>query len=427
MLIADINNPFRQFMQDCGLDVKHVPPTSRDSVFAMSDCFEWTPPADRTQPVSTEFLQRSIMAPLLYVISLDGFDSDVIFNTWQEYNSEHTLIPKYITNNPYAVVLFENGAEGHCDKYIFEFIHQVKQSYKLATVFYGNSCVNIADKFKTFNYDTFKVLYTRNYKEDIMLQLDITAEFDFNTPKKHLFNCLNNAPKPHRALLLGAFIKNSLQDNILSSPDVPFEEVTRNTMDYISKNLNSIADIKKGVSYLEALSRHYPIKFDDRDADVVHMKAVSNSSSFYANMFDCDIQLVTESMVGDCLYITEKVFKPVIQKQPFIMLGPTRMYQHLRQMGYKTYDHLFDDIQMYDTETNVIHKIDMLVNNLETLQMKKDNPSLWQDIVAQSKECAEHNYAMFQTNSSYILENIKTDMDSWLKVYTDYEKIFKER
>jgi hypothetical protein len=132
-------------------------------------------------------------------------------------------------------------------------------------------------------------------------------------------------------------------------------------------------------------------------------------------------------MVGDCLYITEKVFKPVIQKQPFIMLGPTRMYQHLRQMGYKTYDHLFDDIQMYDTETNVIHKIDMLVNNLETLQMKKDNPSIWQDIVAQSKECAEHNYAMFQTNSSYILENIKTDMDSWLKVYTDYEKIFKER
>ena len=60
----------------------------------------------------------------------------------------------------------------------------------------------------------------------------------------------------------------------------------------------------------------------------------------------------------DCLYFTEKVFKPIIQKQPFILLGPNRINQHLQQMGYKTYDHLFDNMQLYDTETNIIHKIE---------------------------------------------------------------------
>ena len=417
MLIADIHNPFKQFMQDCGLDVSHVPATSRESIFAMNECFNWTHPNHKDQPVY-------LMEPVLYVISLDGFDSSVIFNTWQQYNTEHLLIPKFITNNPHAIVLFENGAEGHCDKDIFEFIHQVTQSYKLTTVFYGNSCVNIADIFKTFNYDTFDVLYTRNYKEDTMLELEINDEFDFSTPKTHLFNCLNNAPKPHRALLLGAFIKHRLQDNILSSPDVPFEKITANTMEYFSKNLTSIADIQKGVNYLEALSRHYPIKFDDRDDDIVHMRTMSNSSTFYANMFDCDIQLITESTVGNCLYFTEKVFKPIIQKQPFILLGPNRINQHLQQMGYKTYDHLFDNMQLYDTETNIIHKIDMLVDNLEILQMKKDNPAMWQDVVEQSIECAEHNYNIFQDNCTFILENIRKDTSDWLKVYTDFTKIF---
>ena len=195
-------------------------------------------------------------------------------------------------------------------------------------------------------------------------------------------------------------------------------------MEYFSKNLTSIADIQKGVNYLEALSQNYPIKFDDRDDDIVHMRTMSNSSTFYANMFDCDIQLITESTVGNCLYFTEKVFKPIIQKQPFILLGPNRINQHLQQMGYKTYDHLFDNMQLYDTETNIIHKIDMLVDNLEILQMKKDNPAMWQDVVEQSIECAEHNYNIFQDNCTFILENIRKDTSDWLKVYTDFTKIF---
>ena len=159
-------------MSACGHDVSHVPDSSVDTLFGMSDFFEWT-----------EDLHNNL--PILHVISLDGFASDVIFNTWQQFNLIHTLLPDYIADNPNATILFENSAEGHCDKNIFEFIHQVTTHYALSNVFYGNSCVNISDIFKTFAYDTYDVLYTRNYKEDTMLQLDIGTKYEFNNNKKY--------------------------------------------------------------------------------------------------------------------------------------------------------------------------------------------------------------------------------------------------
>ena len=65
-------------MSACGHDVSHVPDSSVDTLFGMSNFFEWT-----------EDLQNNL--PVLHVISLDGFASDVIFNTWQQFNLIHII------------------------------------------------------------------------------------------------------------------------------------------------------------------------------------------------------------------------------------------------------------------------------------------------------------------------------------------------
>jgi hypothetical protein len=405
MQLSKIQNPFKQFMKSCGHDVSHVPDSSMDTLFGMSDFFEWSEDQHNNLPI-------------LHVISLDGFASDVIFNTWQENAFDQILIPAFIADNPNAIVLFENSAEGHCDKDIFEFIHQVTRHYALSNVFYGNSCVNISDIFKTFAYDTYDVLYTRNYKEDTMLQLDISSNYEFNNNKKYLFNCLNNAPRPHRTLLLGAMLNKNLHNNILSSPDVPFEEVVTNAIQYFT----NMDDIKTCTTYLEKLHDVYPLVYDDRDADVVHMKSVGDTEG----LFDCDIQIITESSIGKELFFTEKVFKPILMKQPFIIFGPHRIYQHLNEMGYKTYNHLFDNIELYDGETNVLQKIDILIDNLEVLSIKKDNSAIWDNIISLNKEIAEHNFDVFHKNAEFILNNIRVDLDSWLKVYPEFDKIFQK-
>ena len=59
------------------------------------------------------------------------------------------------------------------------------------------------------------------------------------------------------------------------------------------------------------------------------------------------------------------------------MLDPDRIYKHLQQMGYQTYNHLFDNVELFDTEKNLLQKIDILIDNLEVLYIKKDNSDIW--------------------------------------------------
>ena len=114
----------------------------------------------------------------------------------------------------------------------------------------------------------------------------------------------------------------------------------------------------------------YPQTIDDRTDDVVHMKQISTDSEFIKKLLDCDLQLITETFSDHTLVLTEKIFKAIIMKQPFIILGPNRIYKFLQQRGYKTFDHLlglntWKGTSNYDSETNVIKKIQFFQNNKE--------------------------------------------------------------
>jgi len=415
MKFANIQNPYKIFVEKCGRNSMHVPPTSKDSVFGMYDFFEW---------INFPFVTED---PVVFFISLDGMSSKDMYNLWQNNHLKIPFLSNDIINCENKIILFDNSAEGHCDDYVFKMISQIVDFYKLDKdkVFYGNSCINIKDIFANTEYNNYNVIYTNNFKEDTMLSLLDDNEFTFDD-KDNLFSCLNNAPKPHRALFLGALAKYNLLDNPISTPLVPFEELYTDTLNYLSNQKLSLQEIKRGIDYLNHLEENYPLSIDERTEDVIHMKAISNNESFFDTIFNCDIQVITETSADYSLFITEKIYKPIIHKQPFMILGPSRIYNFLRTQGYKTYGHLFDDLSKFDAEKNIIIKIEMLVAQLQTLLLKKDNKSYWEQVTKQNKLIAEHNYNNFIKNNEFIMENTKKDLNSWLTVYKDFEEILKK-
>ena len=159
------------------------------------------------------------------------------------------------------------------------------------------------------------------------------------------------------------------------------------------------------------------------------MKQISTDSEFIKKLLDCDLQLITETFSDHTLVLTEKIFKAIIMKQPFIILGPNRIYKFLQQRGYKTFDHLlglntWKGTSNYDSETNVIKKIQFLVQHLETLSMYKNNPKQWQEIELQNKTDAEHNYEIFKTNMYKIRDSASKGLNSWLENYKDFKMLF---
>lgn len=431
MQIAHITNPFYKFLKSCNetwIDLDNIPRTSKDHIFGTCEFFNtyWKDESE---------IDKTI--PTLFIISLDGIGSTELYKIWEKNHLiNKSLIPNIIKDCEYPVILFDNSAEGHCDESMFKFISQVVHLYELNpnTTFYGNSAVNIKEIQQRTEYTNFKTIYTANFQEDTMTELYEefnNMEIDYTYENKSvLYSCLNNAPKPHRALLLGAL---DIEENMVSTPSVDFQELQTQTIKYLidqsERKQISTQDLNTGLSYLKDLQLFYPLELDKRNKDIVHMKQISADASFITDLLDCDFQLITETFSDNTLVVTEKIYKAIIMKQPFIIFGPHRIYKYLQSKGYKTFEHLIDintwqGSSNYDSETNIITKIKFLVQQLQTLSMLKENPIKWQQIEQQNKEQAEHNYKIFVDRMQDIKVSSTSDFETWLKNYEDFRLLF---
>ena len=431
MQIAHITNPFYKFLKSCNetwIDLDNIPRTSKDHIFGTCEFFNsyWVDESD---------LDKT--APALFIISLDGIGSTELYKIWEKNHlTNKSLIPNLIKECKYPVILFDNSAEGHCDESMFKFISQVVHLYELNpnTTFYGNSAVNIKEIQQRTEYTNFKTIYTANFQEDTMTELYEefnNMEIDYTYENKSvLYSCLNNAPKPHRALLLGAL---DIEENMVSTPSVDFQELQTLTIKYLIEQAErkqiSAQDLNDGLSYLKDLQLIYPLELDKRNNDIVHIKQISADTSFITDLLDCDFQLITETFSDNTLVVTEKIYKAIIMKQPFIIFGPHRIYKYLQSKGYKTFEHLIDintwqGSSNYDSETNIITKIKFLTQQLQTLSMLKENPIKWQEIEQQNKEQAEHNYKIFVDRMQDIKVSSSSDFETWLKNYEDFRLLF---
>lgn len=57
-----------------------------------------------------------------------------------------------------------------------------------------------------------------------------------------------------------------------------------------------------------------------------------------------DVELVCETFVrGDTFFPTEKTVRPIIGKKPMVVYGPRNYLKHLRDLGFKTWDSVWDE------------------------------------------------------------------------------------
>jgi hypothetical protein len=100
--------------------------------------------------------------------------------------------------------------------------------------------------------------------------------------------------------------------------------------------------------------------------------------------------------------LTEKTFKPIKHGQLFVIAGPVGSLAELRRLGYRTFDHVFDN--SYDTEPNHTRRWEKLFDLLKTI---KDNLP---DIYCQCHSDIIHNQQLFLNNKEDRLNNLIKDI-----------------
>ena len=107
----------------------------------------------------------------------------------------------------------------------------------------------------------------------------------------------------------------------------------------------------------------------------------------------------TVELLNNQVCMSEKTYKPIAFYHPFVILGPKGILQSLRNLGFETFENLFDE--SYDTEPNWQNRLDSLVKNVSEF---KKQPY---DMLTQQK--IQHNHALFFNQAlscKYIIEQI---------------------
>lgn len=194
------------------------------------------------------------------------------------------------------------------------------------------------------------------------------------TPQiKKLFTMYNRRARIHRCKFIDQIWKHNLQN-----------------IGYVSWHC-LFKDSKTSFEYDFEYFDNKPIVFDD-----ISKGTLENKMGYYINhssFFDSVFHVVSESDFVN-LELSEKTYKAVWMKRPFIVLGAKNIHAYLDSLGIKKFP-IFD--YDFDHKDNIDDRINGIIENIKNLSIKD-----YQDL---SNKCIE----VCETNYNALLQICKND------------------
>jgi hypothetical protein len=124
---------------------------------------------------------------------------------------------------------------------------------------------------------------------------------------------------------------------------------------------------------------------------------------------DTACSIVSETNDNDYeVFMTEKIWKPIIAQQFFVVHGNYLYLQKLRDMGFRTFNNYFEEA--YDLDRDPDTRIDTIVDLCDRL---RDAP--WQDMYLQSQALRQHNY-----NNFFNKEKLSLAINDTLNLFLEF-------
>lgn len=193
--------------------------------------------------------------------------------------------------------------------------------------------------------------------------------------KIHEFLYLNKAPRKHRVKLYNKLKEANVLDNSI----------------YTFTMLDEPIRLDKKYELPGIDPKDYP-RFG-KDQDIYELPYVDTVCSIVSETNDNDHDV----------FMTEKIWKPIMAQHVFIVHGNYLYLQKLREMGFKTFGNYFDE--RYDLERDPSKRIDKIVSLCKDLKDNskelKHGHKKWQDMYLQTKALRQHNYDVFWNDELY--------------------------
>ena len=288
-----------------------------------------------------------------------------------EYFANYYELPKFDLNRyDRKIVLIDHRDSHHTiwrnEEYIYDIGRRIDKLHKLGFVFViahpweSDSNISI-DMYKDLLKDKIFTRWSGGiaFFWHMMYEKQRDNKFMFDhMDKKYDFLYLNkNANRRHRKKLYDALSQQQILKNSLVS--------------FIDLNIRLPEEYE--LPWVDR--KNYPYRGMDQDL-------------FEAPYNDTICSIVSETNVGDDIFITEKIWKPIIAEHLFVVHGNNHYLNKLKQLGFKTFSDVFDET--YDDETDENKKIKKIVETLRSIS-EMDSTELYQ----RTTEIRTHNRQLF--------------------------------
>jgi hypothetical protein len=212
--------------------------------------------------------------------------------------------------------------------------------------------------------------------------------------------------KEHRATMAYFSIKHDLLNTGLFSFIQKIDKESLNSQ--ISKIIPN-----PNKEYIEKIVDMLPYELDTQHLSTnekTNFGATNNMKDWYSETY---VNLVTETFFGRNVFLSEKIFKPLSNLQPFIVLGDYGTLAELKRLGFKTFEPFIDE--SYDLEINPKERIRKIEIEIEKLKNKSiEEMHNWYYSI---KDILLHNQ-----KHMYSFEKYECFGEIFEKIKLDYEK-----
>jgi hypothetical protein len=263
-------------------------------------------------------------------------------------------------------------------------------------------------KYKTIYFSNWEVS-PRWRDTNLDRKLGYDAIFNRTEPRKYKFICLNRRATTHRFGVAAKLFPHRSQ-GLLSFCQVGHHLHDRPpTLSYYHNNLTSFKDLYPNI-YKEwvdlKIPEHLPMTLPkDIDPYDVTQDDVNPTNDEYPDKFyNSYLHITTETTAIDTGFFSEKMFKPIIYFQPFIVVGQYRALENFKNLGYKTFSDVIDE--SYDLEPDLELRLEKATTAAINFIQRND----LDEIMKQLWPIFEHNYNLFVSRFDSLFDKLTQDL-----------------
>jgi hypothetical protein len=308
-----------------------------------------------------------------------------------------------------TIIYFDNVYEGHvysCLSFIHDiisllnllpanciFVTGAMNAHELYAQWCFDKSINEHEKINIFSINAWERHIKYTTPEQLTSENRLVVEL-----KEKKFLCFNRIFRPQRLALLGLLYKNDLvkdgyysffPDCTYSGPQPPDIKILRN---YLSTEIYDEV-IKQYITH----EIEMPLLLNNKDAAPTNY-ILDSDLDYYRNSY---FSLVTETfffsniwpnMDEHAVFFSEKIFKPIICKHPFLLVGRPKSLNYLKKIGYRTFHPYINET--YDDIENDQERLVAIVNEVSRLCNQTDDE--WLSWLKNISEIVDFNYEVLK-------------------------------